>query len=32
MDMPDKDLPRWVFPALGLLLAIVIAFGALITN
>jgi hypothetical protein len=30
--MPDKDLPGWVFPFLGLLLAIVIAFGAIITN
>lgn len=30
--MPDKDLPGWVFPVVGLLLAIVIAFGAIITN
>lgn len=30
--MPDKDLPGWAFPVVGLLLAIVNVFGALITN
>lgn len=30
--MPDKDLPGWVFPVVGLLLAIVIALSMLITN
>lgn len=31
-EMPDKDLPGWAFPVVGLLLAMVVAFGALITN
>lgn len=31
MAMPDKDLPGWVFPVVGLLLAIVVAIGALLT-